>query len=121
MDGKKRPGSDFLKDSQCTNELDAAVAAEYREAAATAGRLFVPVYLRVSREENVRRISSSSRVTPGTGKLVDSSVLLLIRDSCDLFEFSDVEGLHLDVTDIDAEESARRIYQYVCRFFPEGI
>jgi hypothetical protein len=108
-----------LKDSQCTNELDAAVAAEYREAAATAGRLFVPVYLRVSREENVQRIAS--RVTSGNGKLVDSSVLLLIRDSCDLFEFSDVEGLHLDVTDIDAEESARRIYQYVCRFFPEGI
>lgn len=43
------------------------------------------------------------------------------RDSCDLFEFSNVEGLHLDVTDIDAEESARRIYQYVCRFLSEGI
>jgi hypothetical protein len=67
----------------------------------------------LSREENARRIASRSRVTSGTGKLVDPGVLLAIRDSCDLFEFSDVEGLHLDVTEIDAEEASRRIYQYV--------
>jgi hypothetical protein len=40
-------------DSQCTSELDAAVAAEYRDAAAAVGRPFVPVYLRLSREENI--------------------------------------------------------------------
>lgn len=85
-----------------------------------AGRPFVPVYLRVSREENVRRIVSPSRVTSGTGKLVDACVLLSIRNSSDLFEFSGVEDLRLDVTDIDAEESARRIHQHVRRFFPEG-
>lgn len=104
-------------DSQCNDELDAAVAAEYREAAATAERPFVPVNLRVSREENVRRIASISRVTSETGRLVDPSVLLLIRDGCDLFEFSDVEGLHLDVTDVDAEESARRIHQYIRQYY----
>jgi hypothetical protein len=103
---------DFIE-SQCNSELEAAVAGEYRDAAAAAGRPFVPVYLRLSREENARRIASRSRVTSGTGKLVDPGVLLAIRDSCDLFEFSDVEGLHLDVTEIDAEEASRRIYQYV--------
>jgi hypothetical protein len=103
---------DFIE-SQCNIELEAAVAGEYRDAAAAAGRPFVPVYLRLSREENARRIASRSRVTSGTGKLVDPGVLLAIRDSCDLFEFSDVEGLHLDVTEIDAEEASRRIYQYV--------
>ena len=81
-------------DSQCDDELDAAVAAEYRAAAATAGRPCVPVYLRVSKEENVRRIASSSRVSLGIGKLVDPSVLLLIRHSRDLLEFNGVEGLH---------------------------
>jgi len=100
-------------DSQCNSELDAAVPAEYRDAAATAGRPFIPVYLRLSREENARRIASSSRSMSGTGKLVDASVLLSIRDSCDLFKFGDVEGLHLDVTEIDAEEAARRIYRHV--------
>ena len=114
--GDRVTGSDRLIDSQCNNELDAAVAAEYRDAAAAAGRPFVPIYLRLSREENVRRIASPSRVTSGTGKLVDLSVLLSIRDNNDLFEFSDVEGLSLDVTETDAGESARRIYQLIWRF-----
>jgi hypothetical protein len=105
--------ADKVTDSQCDNELDAAVAAEYRDTAVAASRPFVPVYLRLSKEDNVRRVTSSSRVTSGTGKLVDASVLLSIRERCDLFEFSDVEGLHLDVTEMDAEESAQRIYQYV--------
>jgi hypothetical protein len=114
---KAMSGSDRFIDSQCDSELDAAVVTEYRDAAASAGRPFVPVYLRLSRDENVRRIASRLRVTSGTGKLVDASVLLSIRDGCDLFEFSDVEGLHLDVTRIDAEESARRIYQHIRRFY----
>jgi hypothetical protein len=92
---KAMSGSDRFIDSQCDSELDAAVVTEYRDAAASAGRPFVPVYLRLSRDENVRRIASRLRVTSGTGKLVDASVLLSIRDGCDLFEFSDVEGLHL--------------------------
>jgi hypothetical protein len=111
--------SDCFIDSQCDSELDAAVAAEYRDAAAAAGRTFVPVYLQLSREENVRRIASSSRTASGTGKLVDANVLSSIRDSCDLFEFSDVEGLHLDVTKIDAEESAMKICQYIRQFSSE--
>jgi len=114
--GREMSEFDHSIDSQCNNELDAAVAAEYRDAAAAAGRPFVPVYLRLSRKENARRLVSSSRIESGAGKLVDASAVLSIRDNCDLFEFSDVEGLSLDVTDVDAEEGARRIYQYVCRF-----
>lgn len=110
-------GSDRFIDSQCTSEPDAAVAADYREAAASGGRPFVPVYLRLSRDENVRRIASSYRVASRTGKLVDPNVLLSIRDRCDLFEFNDVEGLLFDITEIDAEEAVRRIYQYICRFY----
>lgn len=82
---------------------------------------FVPVYLRVSREENVRRITSSTRVTLGVGKLVDPSVLLLIRNMWDLLEFNGVEGLHFDVTDVDAEEIARRLYQYILQLFVEEL
>lgn len=96
-------GADHSVNSQCNSELDAAVAAEYREAAATVGRSFVPVYLRMSRGENFQRIASSSRVTLGTEELVDPSDLLLVRNIWDLFKLSGVEGLHLDVTDIDAE------------------
>ena len=87
---------DFIE-SQCNSELEAAVAGEYRDAAAAAGRPFVPVYLRLSRKENARRLVSSSRIESGAGKLVDASAVLSIRDNCDLFEFSDVEGLSLDV------------------------
>jgi hypothetical protein len=107
--------SDRFVDSQSNSELDEAVAAEYRDAAAAAGRPFVPVYMKLSREENVGRIASSSRVASGTGKLVDADLLLSIRDSCDLFEFDDVEDnpLHLDVTEIDAEEAARRISEHI--------
>ena len=65
-------------------------------------------------------MTSSSIVSPGIGELVDPSVLLFIRDSRDLLEFNGIEGPHLDFTDIDAEESARRIYQYVRGFSPEG-
>ena len=61
------------------------------------------------------RATSSTRVTLEAGDIVDPSV-----DSCDLFEFSDVEGLRLDVADIDAEESARRIFQHLHRSFREG-
>ena len=74
----------------------------------------------MSKEENFQRIASSSRVTLGTEDLVDPGVLLLDRNNWDLFKFRGVEGLHLDVTNIDAEESARRIYQYARGFSPEG-
>jgi hypothetical protein len=105
--------SDSGVDSQSDSEIDAEVASEYRNAAITAGRPFLSVYLRVSGEENVRRIASSSRLASGTGKLVDASQLLSIRDSCDLFEFSDLEGLDLDVTELSAEESAQRLAQHI--------
>jgi hypothetical protein len=71
----------------------------------------------VSREENVRRVASSSRLASGTGKLVDASQLIAIRDSCQLFEFSDLEGLDLDVTELDAVESAQKIAQHVRRLW----
>jgi hypothetical protein len=95
------------------------VALEYRDVAAQAGRLFVPVYLRLSKEENVLRLTSSSRAASGTGKFIDPSVLLSIRDTCDLFEFSDVEALSLDVTELAAEESARQIYQHLRQSYHE--
>ena len=79
----------------------------------------MPVYLRLCREENVRRMTSSSRVASGSGKLIDSSVLLSIRDTCDLFEFSDVEALRLDVTELAAEESARKICRYIRQSYQE--
>jgi hypothetical protein len=105
--------SNSVADSQSDSEIDAEVASEYRNAATAAGRPFLLVYLRVSREENVRRIASSSRLVSRTGKLVDTSQLLSIRDSCDLFEFSDLEGLDLDVTELSAEESAQRLAQHI--------
>jgi hypothetical protein len=71
----------------------------------------------VSREENVRRVASSSRLASGTGKLVDASQLIAIRDSCQLFEFSDLEGLDLDITELDAVESAQKIAQHVRRLW----
>jgi hypothetical protein len=109
--------SDSVADSQSDSEIDAEVASEYRNAATAAGRPFLPVYLGVSREENIRRLASSSRLASGTGKLVDASQLLAIRASCDLLEFGDLKGLDLDVTELDAEESAQRIAQHVRRLW----
>jgi hypothetical protein len=67
----------------------------------------------VSREENVFRVASSSGLASETGKLVDASELLVIWDSCNLSEFSTLEGLDLDVTELDAEESAQKIAQHI--------
>jgi hypothetical protein len=100
-------------DSQRNDERDAEVASEYRNVAIAAGRPFLPVYLSLSREENVRRIILPSRLASGARKLVDTELLLAMRDSCELFEFGDIDGLHLDVTDIDAEESARKIFDFL--------
>jgi hypothetical protein len=91
------------------------VASEYLNAATAAVRPFLPVYLGVSKEENVRRLASSSRLESGVGKLVDASQLLAILDRCELFEFGDVQGLDLDVTELSAEESAQRIAQHIRR------
>jgi hypothetical protein len=100
-------------DSQSKNELDAEVTSEYRNAAIAAGRPFLPVYLSLSREENVRRIAMPSRLASGARKLVDTDLLRALRDTCELFEFGDIDGLHLDVTNIDAEESARKIFDFI--------
>jgi hypothetical protein len=100
-------------DSQSKNDLDAEIASEYRNAAIAAGRPFLPVYLSLSREENVRRIAIPSRLASGARKLVDTELLLAMRDSCELFEFGDIDGLHLDATNTDAEESARKIFDFI--------
>jgi hypothetical protein len=100
-------------DSQPKNDIDAEIASEYRNAAIAAGRPFLPFYLSVSTEENVRRVAMPSRLASGARKLVDTELLLAMRDSCELFEFGDIDGLHLDVTNIDAEESARKIFDFI--------
>jgi hypothetical protein len=113
--------SNTLLDSQSDSELDTAVANEYRDVATAAGRPFLPVCLRVSREENTRRVAMPSRLTSGARKLVDPKVLLAMLDSCNLFEFSDVKSLHLEATELDAEESATKVLHFIVHTSDEVI
>ncbi|KAL8294455.1 hypothetical protein RB597_007868 [Gaeumannomyces tritici] len=66
-------------DFQSDNELGRAVASEYKDAAISAGRSFVPVYLTCDVATNLERVTSIARLTSRTTKLIDRRALEDIR------------------------------------------
>jgi hypothetical protein len=82
---------------------------EYRAAARSAGRPFVPVYLTCDVDENLQRVAHPDRVNSKTGKLTDIQVLKDIRSRCELFRFADGPHLTVDSTSMSPLEQATKV------------
>ncbi|KAF4450972.1 hypothetical protein F53441_5963 [Fusarium austroafricanum] len=99
----------IFTDFQSDNQLGRDVAKEYADAASTAGRPFLPVYLTCSLKANIQRIASRGRIDSGTTKLIDADVLRDIRSRCQLFHFDGHPGLTVDSTVAPPLEIAGKI------------
>lgn len=81
-----------------------------RTAAEKAGRPFLPVYLACEREENLKRVMSAGRQTGDRKKLTDVKMVEDFLDKLKTFRFADL-GVDVDVTELTAEEAAKRIIE----------
>lgn len=100
-------------DFQSDNDLGRSVASEFKHAAESAGRQFIPVYLTCDAEENLRRVSSRERQESDTTKLTDETILQGIRSRSILYRFSDCPGFELDVTHLSPADAAMQIRRHV--------
>lgn len=99
-------------DFQSDDDVGRAVMAEYRAMAARRGCTFVPVTVTCGREENLRRLASSKRALHG--KLTSAEVVSGIRANTVIHQSRrDLFGMELDLTDLDADVAARKIYEHV--------
>lgn len=99
-----------MLDFYTTSDLGTAWATEHKVAAEKGGRLFLPVYLRCEREENLRRVTSEGRVKGG--KWTDAEAVGKFRDKLEIMTFDGI-GLDIDVTRLSAEQTAARILQHI--------
>lgn len=60
-------------------------------------------------EENMRRLTDLQRTTSRTTKLSDSEVLAGMRSRCKLFRFDGIEGITIDVTNMQPIEAAEAL------------
>ncbi|PSN62752.1 hypothetical protein BS50DRAFT_680100 [Corynespora cassiicola Philippines] len=98
-----------MTDFQIDNKLGRSVTAEFAEAAERAGRLFVPIVLTCSLEENIRRITSENRRHGRTAKLIDPGTLGAIRCEHESLMFEQDGDYVLDVSDMAPQKVARKI------------
>lgn len=108
-----RTDGDGRTDFQSDNDLGRSVASEFKHAAESAGRQFIPVYLTCDAEENSRRVSSRERQESNTTKLTDETVLQSIRSRSVLYRFSDCPGFELDVSHLLPTDAAIQICCHV--------
>ncbi|KAL8415004.1 hypothetical protein RB594_006001 [Gaeumannomyces avenae] len=99
-------------DFQSDNELGRAVASEYKDAAISAGRSFVPVYLTCDVATNLERVTSIARLTSRTTKLIDRRALEDIRSRCKLFRFPDCPSLTVDSSNLTPLDAAAKILAF---------
>ncbi|KAK3904054.1 hypothetical protein C8A05DRAFT_14037 [Staphylotrichum tortipilum] len=104
----------IFTDSQSSNSLGRSSAADYQNAAATRGSLFIPIVLTCDSEENLKRASGGGRGSSDT-KLTDLDTLRDIREKEDLFRFEDDNQMDLDITCLPPSEAAAKILQHVVR------
>lgn len=102
-----------ILDFQSNNELGRSVAMEYKTAALSSGRPFLPIYLDCDVDENLQRVTSLERVDSGTTKLISCDVLKDLRSRCELFSFDAPERLRVDVTNLPPREAAMRILGHI--------
>ncbi|KAK3720103.1 hypothetical protein LTR37_003926 [Vermiconidia calcicola] len=84
------------------------------------GRRIYSVVLHCEMEENMRRLAMAGRGGILNGKLTDVEVLKQYRSRGSILRFGDDDEVEMDVTDIEPEEAARRVYEFVERREREG-
>ena len=102
-------------DFQSNDEEGTSVIEEYRAMAAHRKCNFVPIILKCSKEENLKRLVTAERSTHG--KLTDLELVSSIRDN-EVVHLLPGE-MELDITTLDAWAAARLIYTYVLDVCPE--
>lgn len=92
---------------------------EYEALAASRGCTLVPVHATCGTAENLRRLTSSERGMHG--KLTDAELVVQIRESEVIYQWPAENPFHLelDLTELDAEAAARKIYQHILDVCPE--
>ncbi|OAQ59905.1 AAA domain-containing protein [Pochonia chlamydosporia 170] len=89
-------------------DFDRAVAMEHKDAALRGKRPFFPVYLRCSKEENLRRVVDPQRIQNGKKKLVDAGFVEEYFETLEILRWEG-EGVEVDNTDLTPVEAAERI------------
>ncbi|KAG8354762.1 hypothetical protein FVEN_g7154 [Fusarium venenatum] len=106
-------------DFQSDDNIGRSVIAEYRDMVARRRCIFVPITVTCSKDENLRRLSSSERIVHG--KLADTEMVTHLRDHSLIHQWSKDDPLHmeLDITELKTNESARVIFEHVLRVCKE--
>lgn len=106
----------IFTDCQSDNDIGREITEHHAKAAKDRGCLFVPVVLICEADVNAQRMRSQERlelVASGKGMLVDTALLQEFRSNGEILRFSCPELLELDVSDLDADESAKRIVAHI--------
>lgn len=90
---------------------DYAIYEGVRDAATKSGRVYIPVLLSCSEEENLNRIMHEGR--EANMKMRDTSGLVKLRGEFTLAGKDHPHALHLDITTLQPHESAEQIRAHV--------
>ncbi|RDW63725.1 hypothetical protein BP6252_11270 [Coleophoma cylindrospora] len=99
-------------DFQSQNELGKSVCDEYTAAATARGCIFVPVVMTCGLDENMERLVSYERAEHK--KLTNVELARKFRTQEDVYRFEDQPALlEIDVTELEPEVVANRIFEHV--------
>jgi hypothetical protein len=101
----------IFTDSQSSEEVWAAPK-DYTSAAAARGSPFVSIVLTCDLDENITRLTNSSRSGPKT-KLTDVDILREIRETEDIMHFGGELELEIDVTTKEPSAVAEEIKAFL--------
>jgi hypothetical protein len=103
----------IFTDSQSSDKTGAASALDYQDAARKRGSHFVSVILQCNLEENIKRLQAHERGGAVNTKLTDSSILLAIRETEDIFHFGGAHEIELDTTGLTPQETAQKVLEFL--------
>jgi len=104
-------------DFQSTDAVGSGVCKEVEVAANERGGAFVPILLKCEERVNLERLVSKDRAKHG--KLTDVALVRTFREKVEIYTFEKAENaLELDVTDMTAEEAARRVLKHLVAIYP---
>ena len=89
---------------------------DYRNAAIKRGCPLISIILNCDLDENLRRATSHGRISAGTTKLTDPSIVRKVRECEGIYHFNDKYELELDVTSLSSQETAQEIWKHVRKF-----
>jgi hypothetical protein len=93
------------------------VCKEFQVAANERVGAFVPILLKCEERVNLERLVSKDRAKHG--KLTDVELVRAFREKVKVYTFEKAENaLELDVTDMTAEEAARRVLKHLVAIYP---